>query len=87
MKLLLVRFHVECGKQLGDFIVQSLTPELENNSFERRAQTMFETTDNGLLVLVKAEDEKSLNASLHFAIKNISFLQNVSRETGGNYFG
>ncbi|MBS3061818.1 MAG: hypothetical protein J4215_04520 [Candidatus Diapherotrites archaeon] len=79
--MLFARFHFWCEPLSRDVIFESLSPDWSDSSFEKRATTTYSKSESGFLVHVEAEDEKALNASLHFAIKNISFLQKIVHQT------
>ena len=75
--MLSVMFSVSCSMQTARQWMRVLEIESVGNSFEKNAQTAYAATENGLKAVIRAENEKALFASLHFAIKNISFVNNV----------
>jgi len=72
-----VCLHVWGPEKKRSIIAKSLLPETKDAFFEKRASTKVEFTSNGLQVCVNAEDEQALNASLHSAIKSVSFIQKI----------
>ena len=81
--MLAVSFHLVCDSKTSQTVVGALSPETDS-SFEKRAKSVLSKTDSGIKVTVEAEDEKALNASIHLAIKNISFILKLLTTSEGN---
>jgi tRNA threonylcarbamoyladenosine modification (KEOPS) complex Pcc1 subunit len=69
--------HVELPAPTAQRVLASLSPDSVDTTFEKRASTAYAQGPNGVFAVVDAQDAQALNASLHFAVKNISFLLTV----------
>ncbi|MDO8624774.1 MAG: hypothetical protein Q7R47_01725 [Candidatus Diapherotrites archaeon] len=76
--------HIWLSQKTASVVLESMAPDLLDTRFEKRAQTRYEKTAFGLDCRVRADDEKAMHASIHFAVKNISFLLSMESFARGS---